>query len=191
VNLAETRFMIEFIAAIDSRAVTDEIVMAWAAFVEDVDPRDAMAATKHLIRTQPDLFIRPGHVLAAAKEQRELRRRAERAAMPRRDPFGNLAGTPESAEAYRRYREAHNERFNAPALPPPVRVVPSPYQEWERRRREASTKADSPIITDLDRIEDMERERERALRVLSKIIEGEKRKGDDHGSQAVEAEEGV
>lgn len=182
-NIRETRVLLQFLAAIDRRTLDEDTVGAWAVLLllEDVDPRDGMAGLKQLLKDSPDLLVNPGHVIAAAKVQRKVRERAERAAQPRRDPFGNLAGTPESDEAYRRYREAHNERFNAPALPPPAKVVPSPYQEWEKRRREASTKADSPIITDLDRIETTEATRQRYLQALRSMMTDEEREEVDRG----------
>lgn len=194
-NINEARFLLQTLAAVDQRSVADEIATTWASLLEDVDPRDGMAALKKLLQEQPDLFIRPGHIIAVARDFAHRRRVAEAESGPKYDPWGNVSGSPESDEARRRYVEARDERFNAPALPPPVKVVSSPYREWEKNRRRHARRADSPIITDPDRIEAMEQERQRALKTLQQMISDEQRREEAARGTEVEpeaeAEEGV
>lgn len=180
-NINEARFLLQTLAAVDQRSVADEIATTWASLLEDVDPRDGMAALKKLLQEQPDLFIRPGHIIAVARDFAHRRRVAEAESGPKYDPWGNMSGSPESDEARRQYIEARDERFNAPALPPPVKVVSSPYREWEKNRRQHARRADSPIITDIDKIEAAEATRRRYLQALRSMMTDEEREEVDRG----------
>lgn len=191
-NIRETRVLLQTLRAVDRRTVDEDAVNVWTVLLEDVDPRDGMAGLKHLLQTEPDLMIKPGHVLAAAKQKRAERiRAAQLDDARRRDIWGNILGSPEAIEAQKRFEDARAERWEAPP-PPPVKVVPSPFREWERRRREGAKKAENPLITDVDRIREMETNRRIAKEYLQAMMDNPtlaREYLDDE--TAVEAEEGV
>lgn len=69
-KINEARSLLQIVAAVDRRNVTDEMVQAWAGILEDIGIEDAVLATRDWMKNNPDKMIMPGHIAGAVKARR-------------------------------------------------------------------------------------------------------------------------
>lgn len=169
-KLADGRALLELISAVDGRPVNDETAFAWATILDNVSLGDAMQAAVEHFRNHPDKRIMPGHIVAGVTRAADERRIALRAALAPVTPFGYPPDDPRNGEALRVFEASMEHRY-APALTPAPRYVPPPGADWERDRRRTAARSASPVIADVDRIEQTEAARRRYLAVLGDMIE--------------------
>lgn len=90
-NNVEAARLLAFITAIDNRTPSEAAIPVWADLLNDVSFYDAMDAVKEHTRTQPGVFLEPGHVLRLVRAARA--RRIEEAgpipAPPADGPYAN------------------------------------------------------------------------------------------------------
>lgn len=174
-KIGEAKRLLQVIAAVDGRAVSDEVAGVWAGLLDDVALPDALEAMKRFFRDHPDKRIAPGHVragaLLVAQEIRDEERRARRKTITM---WGFPEGDPRNEEARAAHMAMVERREREGPLPPAVTVVDSPYRAWEQERRLSAAvlkRAESPIITDTAKILEIEEARARYLTILGKMME--------------------
>ena len=75
-TLTEMAQLLTFAAAVDSRKVTDPMVLVWHQIIGDLDYGVACVALQEHRRNCPGVYLEPGHILSQVKiavaKRREL-----------------------------------------------------------------------------------------------------------------------
>jgi hypothetical protein len=70
----ETEMLLVRASAIDHRAVNDMIVVAWQEVLADVSYQDGVLALVEHRRSQPGVYLEPGHLVQALRVARQRHR---------------------------------------------------------------------------------------------------------------------